>query len=408
MHTTTQDRWKIRAILFFISQSITLFGSTLVQMAIVWYVTLNTSSGVWVAAFSVCSYLPEFMISFLGGVWADRYHRKKLIIGADFIIAMVTLAMMLLMPYISNQTILLWALLIMSILRSLGAGIQTPAVNAVIPQLVPADQLMRFNGINATMQSIIRFAAPAAAGVILTIGTLRSTLSIDILTAVLGIGLLSCIFISYERKEKEEAPVLADLKTGISYAFSDKLIGRLLIIYGLFVFLCVPAGYLAGLLVSRVYGDTYGYLTLVELVGFAGMMVGGLLMSTWGGFKNRKATLLLGLAIFGIMAILMGMSTNFIFYLALMTIYGVALTTVQTTITTLLQEKTDIAMQGRVFGLLGSMYSGCMPIGMAIFGPLADVIPLQWIMIASGIALIVIAMVMRCDRQFWSVPHTEN
>src|SRR5699024_2751873 len=120
-----------------------LFGSTLVQMAIVWYVTLNTSSGVWVAAFSVCSYLPEFMISFLGGVWADRYHRKKLIIGADFIIAMVTLAMMLLMPYISNQTILLWALLIMSILRSLGAGIQTPAVNAVIPQLVPADQLMR-------------------------------------------------------------------------------------------------------------------------------------------------------------------------------------------------------------------------------------------------------------------------
>ena len=99
MHTTTQDRWKIRAILFFISQSITLFGSTLVQMAIVWYVTLNTSSGVWVAAFSVCSYLPEFIISFLGGVWADRYHRKKLIIGADFTIAMVTLAMMLLMPY---------------------------------------------------------------------------------------------------------------------------------------------------------------------------------------------------------------------------------------------------------------------------------------------------------------------
>ena len=408
MHTTTQDRWKIRAILFFISKSITLFGSTLVQMAIVWYVTLNTSSGVWVAAFSVCSYLPEFIISFLGGVWADRYHRKKLIIGADFTIAMVTLAMMLLMPYISNQTILLWALLIMSILRSLGAGIQTPAVNAVIPQLVPADQLMRFNGINATMQSIVRFAAPAAAGVILTIGTLRSTLSIDILTAVLGIGLLSCIFISYERKEKEEAPVLADLKTGISYAFSDKLIGRLLIIYGLFVFLCVPAGYLAGLLVSRVYGDTYGYLTLVELVGFAGMMVGGLLMSTWGGFKNRKATLLLGLAIFGIMAILMGMSTNFIFYLILMTIYGVALTTVQTAITTLLQEKTDIAMQGRVFGLLGSMYSGCMPIGMAIFGPLADVIPLQWIMIASGIALIVIAMVMRCDCQFWSVPNTEK
>lgn len=406
MHTT-QDKWKSRAILFLTSQSITLFGSTLVQMAIVWYVTLITSSGVWVAAFSVCSYLPEFLISFFGGVWADRYHRKKLIIGADFVIAMVTLAMMLLMPYIADQ-LFLWALLLMSVLRSLGAGIQTPAVNAVIPQLVPADQLMRFNGINATMQSVVRFAAPAAAGVVLTISTLRSTLSIDILTAALGIGLLSCVLIPYERKQTEETSILTDLKAGISYAFSEKLIGRLLIIYGLFVFLCVPAGFLAGLLVSRVYGDTYGYLTVVELVGFAGMTLGGLLMSTWGGFKSRKATLLFGLAIFGIMAILMGLSTNFIFYLALMALYGVALTMVQTAITTLLQEKTETSMQGRVFGLLGSMYSGCMPIGMAIFGPLADLIPLQWIMIASGIVLIVIAVIPRLDRRFWGISHTEN
>lgn len=407
MHTTTQDRWKTRAMLFFISQSITLFGSTLVQMAIVWYVTRNTSSGAWVAAFSVCSYLPEFVISFSGGVWADRYHRKKLIIGADFFIAVVTLAMMMRMPYISSQSRLLLALLIMSILRSLGAGIQTPAVNAVVPQLVPADQLMRFNGINAAMQSIVRFAAPAAAGVILTIGSLRSTLLIDVLTAVVGIGLLSRISISHERKERG-APVSADLKAGLSYAFSDKLIRRLLMVYGLFVFLCVPAGYLAGLFVSRVYGESYGYLTMVELAGFAGMMVGGLLMGTWGGFKSRKATLLLGLAIFGMMAILMGMSTNFIFYLALMAVYGVALTTVQTAITTLLQEKTEVAMQGRVFGLLGSMYSGCMPVGMMVFGPLADAVPLRWIMIASGVALIVLAMVLRCDRQFWSAPHAQN
>lgn len=293
MHTTTQDRWKTRAMLFFISQSITLFGSTLVQMAIVWYVTRNTSSGAWVAAFSVCSYLPEFVISFSGGVWADRYHRKKLIIGADFFIAVVTLAMMMRMPYISSRSLLLLALLIMSILRSLGAGIQTPAVNAVVPQLVPADQLMRFNGINAAMQSIVRFAAPAAAGVILTIGSLRSTLLIDVLTAVVGIGLLSRISISHERKERG-APVSADLKAGISYAFSDKLIRRLLMVYGLFVFLCVPAGYLAGLFVSRVYGESYGYLTMVELAGFAGMMVGRAADGHMGRLQEPKGYAAIG------------------------------------------------------------------------------------------------------------------
>ena len=74
----------------------------------------------------------------------------------------------------------------MSVIRSLGAGIQTPAVNAVIPQLVPENQLMRYNGINATMQSIVNFAAPAAAGAVFAISTLRTTLMIDIVTAILG------------------------------------------------------------------------------------------------------------------------------------------------------------------------------------------------------------------------------
>ena len=68
--------WKRRALLFLTSQCITLFGSTLVQMAVVWYVTLRTSSGAWAAAFTVCSYLPQFLVSFLGGVWADRSSKK--------------------------------------------------------------------------------------------------------------------------------------------------------------------------------------------------------------------------------------------------------------------------------------------------------------------------------------------
>ena len=74
-----KGNWKRKTLFFLISQCITLFGSTLVQMAIVWYITLKTESGAWVAAVSICSYLPQFLISFVGGVWADRYSRKKFI-----------------------------------------------------------------------------------------------------------------------------------------------------------------------------------------------------------------------------------------------------------------------------------------------------------------------------------------
>ena len=393
MDDTQCTGWQKRILLFLTSQCITLFGSTLVQMALIWYATMQTSSGVWVAAFTVGSYLPQFLISFIGGVWADRYHRKKLIIGADMLIAFATFIMVLAIPHISSEPALLGGLLVMSVVRSFGAGIQTPAVNAVIPQLVPAQQLMRYNGINATMQSVVNFAAPAAAGAVFAVSTLRTTLMIDIVTAVLGTGLLSCLVLPKQDTSFEKSGVLSDMKIGVRYAFSDRGIGKLLIIYGLFTFFCVPAGYLAGLLVRRVFGDTYWYLTAVEVVGFAGMMAGGVAMSTWGGFRSRGKTLAAGLLAFGSFAIGMGFSKNFILYLGLMAFYGVALTMVQTAITTMLQERTDASMQGRVFGLLGTMYAGFLPLGMAVFGPLADILPLQWIMIGSGIALILIAVI---------------
>ena len=403
-----QTNWKSQAMLFLISQCITLFGSTLVQMAIVWYVTIQTSSGVWVAAFTVCSYLPQFLISFVAGVWADRHSRKKLIIGADSLIALVTFLMVLAIPHITDKTVVLGGLLVMSVIRSFGAGIQTPAVNAVIPQLVPEDQIMRFNGINATMQSVVQFAAPAAAGVLLTINTLSSTLIIDTATAIVGIGLLSAVIVPKQAIQNKETSVFIDMKIGIKYTLSDKLIGKVLTVYGLFIFLCVPAGFLSQLFVSRVYGETYWYLTAVELAGFIGMVAGGILMSIWGGFKSRVTTMSVGLIAFGSLAIGMGLSKQFALYLTLMIIYGVAITMVQTATTTLIQEKAEMSMQGRVFGLLGAMYSGFLPVGMAIFGPMADEISLQWIMIGSGIALIALSIFVGTNKEMRLSYHIKN
>ena len=95
-----------KAALFLASQAVTLLGSSIVQFAIIWHVTLETESGGWVALLSAVSYIPQFLISFFAGVWADRYHRKHLIIAADGAIAMATLALVLLLPQISrNETV---------------------------------------------------------------------------------------------------------------------------------------------------------------------------------------------------------------------------------------------------------------------------------------------------------------
>lgn len=394
------QNWKSKILLFMSSQAVTLFGSSLVQFAIVWYITLKTSSGIWVSALTICSFVPQFIISFFAGVWADRYSKKLLIIFSDAIIAISTLVLVLLLPHISNDNTVFIALLIASVIRSLGAGIQTPAVSSVIPLFVPEEHLMKFNGINATVQSVVQFAAPAAAGAILSFSTLPSTLLIDIATATVGIGILSALAIPKQTVINTDSSesVFQEMIKGMKYAFSNSYLRKLLIFFGIFIFLSVPAGFLATLFVSREYNSSYAYMSIVEIVGFAGMAASGLLIGIWGGFKKQIFTLITGIIAFGILGIGMGIIDNFIVYLILMVIYGVALTMVQTSIMTIIQQKSDVSMIGRVFGFQNAMFSGCLPIGMAVFGPLADIMPLRLLMIITGIFMLLMAGLIRIDK----------
>lgn len=133
-----KETWKKRIVLFLTSQTISLFGSLLVQYAISWYITLRTQSAVMMTISIICGFLPTFFLSPFAGVWADRYNRKILIILSDSMIAISTLfiAILFILGYDS-----LWLLFLISAIRSLGTGIQTPAVNAFIPQIVPEDKL---------------------------------------------------------------------------------------------------------------------------------------------------------------------------------------------------------------------------------------------------------------------------
>ncbi len=388
-----------KAALFLVSQGVSLFGSSLVQFAIVWYVTLQTSSGAWVSALSVAAYVPQFLISFVSGVWADRYPKRRLILLSDSVIALSTLALALLLPAIGEGTPLLLSLVGLSIVRSLGAGVQTPAVNAAIPLLVPEDKLMKFNGVNSTLQSLVQFAAPAAAGAVLSFSAFQTTLLIDVATAAVGVGVLTAVTIPFIKPENPPS-TLSEMKAGFRYAAKERFIGPLLLLFGLFIFLCVPAGFLATLFVSRYYGDTYWYMTLTEVVGFIGMTAGGLLIGVWGGFRNRVKTLVVGMLAFGALGVGMGAVDSLIVYLVLMAVYGVALTMVQTASTTLLQENAAPQMQGRVFGLFGAMYSGFLPLGMAVFGPLSDVMSMRLLMILSGVLLIGMAAFVASRKAF--------
>lgn len=396
MHLTqnplvSDPRWRGRAALFLLGQTISLFGSSLVQYAIVWYVTLTTSSGLMMTISTLCGFLPQIAISLFAGVWADRFNRKLLIMLSDSTIAVSTLILALL--YLAGYRHL-WLLFLISAVRSAGAGVQTPAVNALIPQLVPPDKLMRVNGINGSLQSLTTIVSPAVAGWVLSIVgmNLSPVLFIDLGTAVVGVGLLGILRVPpVPRAERKEGP-LRDLRNGFSYVFGHRFLRALLIVYAVLMFLITPAAMLTPLMIERTYGNEVWRLTWNEVLFSVGSVAGGLMIAAWGGFRNRIHTIVLAGIAFGSMTILMGILPGFPVYLFLVTLAGIAMPFFSSPSIVLLQEKVEPEMQGRVFSFVQIVGSAALPVGMLVFGPLADWIGrVQILLIVSGTGVLLLS-----------------
>lgn len=124
------ENWKLQIGKFLAAQTISLFGSALVQYAMVWYLTLYTGSGKVLTLSTICGFLPQVLISFFAGTWLDRYNRKKLMMLSDGVIAFVT--GILGIGFLMGKATTTGVIVVLAI-RSIGSGIQTPAAQAVIP-----------------------------------------------------------------------------------------------------------------------------------------------------------------------------------------------------------------------------------------------------------------------------------
>ena len=378
--------WKKKIVLFLLSQNVSLFGSSVVGFAIIWHITLQTSSGKWLMLFTVCALMPQVLISLWAGVWADRYNRKHLIMLADGFIALATLglAVVFLLGYERLEL-----LLVVSFVRSIGAGIQIPAVSALFPQIVPTDQLTRVQGINQTLYSVLMLLSPAVGGVVLGTMGIIGALFLDVITASIAIMVLSLLHVERVARTTEATSVMSELQAGIAYTFNNKLLKLVLICFGVSFFLITPAAALTPLLVERTFGGDVWRLTANEMVWTIGTMIGGIYVSLRGEFKDKILTAAICLVAFGITFALLGIASNFVVYLLIMGIAGLFMPVISTTQTVLIQENVEAAMMGRVFSLVQIVTGTAMPVAILFFGPLADIVSIASLLLVTGILLAV-------------------
>ncbi|WP_404431747.1 MFS transporter [Microbacterium lacus] len=393
--------WLRKTVLFLSGQTVSLFGSMLVQYAVFWYLTITYQSGVIMMLAALFGFLPQAIISIFGGVWADRHNRKFLIIGADSAIALTTLALAIIMM---NGIDAPWIIFLALAIRSAGAGIQMPAVAALLPQIVPMRNLIRVNGINGSIQSAMALLSPAAAGAIYawssastggSSAALVPIFFIDFVTAVIGIGFLLLIPVAAVRRASDvETGYFADLVDGVKYIAHHAFVRWLLILFAVIFVLTVAPSNLTPLMLVRSFdaGEQQNVVNLAVLeVAFSiGMVLGGILVASIFAKRSRIGMIITSSVVFGGLSIGLGLSGNIWLFFGFMFLVGLAVPFFSTPSFTLLQETVEPERQGRVFGFVGIVMALAMPLGMLVFGPLADVVSIEVLLIAAGILTFVV------------------
>jgi DHA3 family macrolide efflux protein-like MFS transporter len=213
---------------------------------------------------------------------------------------------------------------------------------------------------------------------------------IDVITAAIAIFiLLFFVEVPDHRKvaESQNIDYLSDLKEGIVYIRNHAYVKQFFLFCTMFFLLVSPLAFLTPLQITRSYGDEVWRLSASEIAWSVGMMLGGFIMATWSGFKNKIYTMTLSTIVTAIGTIALGLKPFFWIYLASMGIMGLTMPFFNTPSTVLLQQKVEQDYLGRVFGVLSMISSSVMPLGMLFFGPLADIIAIEKMLLITGILM---------------------
>jgi DHA3 family macrolide efflux protein-like MFS transporter len=250
---------------------------------------------------------------------------------------------------------------------------------------------MRVNSINGTIQPFIMIAAPLLSGTLLSFSRLEAIFFIDVITATLAVSLLLVLKVAPHQRAAQEQRTgyLDDLKAGLTYIRGNRPIRTLFIFFAFIGFLIVPVVFLSPLMVARSYGEEVWRLTANEITFFIGSIIGGFIMTAWGGFKNHFRTIGLSCLLWAVLFAGMGITNEFSVYLVLMFLAGIPMPMWNVPVVTLLQEMVSQDMQGRVFGAQQLIFNTIMPAGMLIFGPIADVISIETLLVLASVSMVV-------------------
>ncbi len=386
------ENWAARFFTIWGGQAFSLFGSALVQFALVWYLTQKSGSATVLAMASLAAMLPQIVIGPFAGALVDRWNRRLVMILADSGIALATLA---LIGLFATGRIQVWHIYALMFLRGTGGAFHWPAMQASTSLMVPEKHLSRIAGANQTLQGVINIIAPPTGAILIEVISTQNVLLIDVGTALLAI--LPLFFIPIPQPQRADGRASRqthywqDLKEGFAYVAAWPGLLGIILLATMINFLLTPSGSLMPLLITRHFRLGALQFGMMDSFWGGGVILGGIILSIWGGFKRKIATTLTGIIGIGLGVILVGAAPASAFPLALggMALAGLMIPIANGPLMAIVQSAVRPDMQGRVMSLIASAATAMTPLGLIIAGPISDYLGIRvWFWIGGGLSLL--------------------
>lgn len=383
--------WKKIFIVIWTGQFLSILSSTIVNFAIILWLSIETGSAEMLAYAAIAGMLPQAVLGPVSGVFVDRLSRKAVMIAADSYTAFCTLILAYL--FWTDKTEM-WLIFVLLALRSAGAAFHNPAMQASIPMLAPQEQLTRIAGIDQVIFSVANIAGPALAALFITIWKMEYVLLLDVLGA--AIACISLLFVTIPNPDKaEEKNILREMKEGVTTLWSNRGLSWVFLFSVLVMFFIMPVSVMFPLMTLNHFEGNAFQVSLIEALWGVGALIGGAIM----GFKiyriNKVILINLMYIVIGLTFLLSGLMPvdGFTFFAVFTALGGISGSVYYSSFTALVQTNIEPAALGRVFSMYYAV--GIFPslLGLVGIGFFADSLGLTTSFILCGAILMVLGAI---------------
>ncbi len=391
MNISTFSAFKSRNYrLYFAGQSVSLIGTWMQKTAVSWVIYSLTHSKFMLGVTLFATMFPSFLLSFLGGIAADRYNRYKLLLLTQ-IVSMVQALLLTALIFFRHYSV--WEILALSVLLGIVNAFDVPARQSLVYEMVnDKKDLPNALALNSSMVNLSRLIGPAIAGIAI------EKFGDDVCFGLNALSFVAVIISLLLMKLPKFVPklhpknVFGELREGLVYIKKTPSISFVLLMLATISLLVLPFSTLIPVYAKDIFHGTASTFGVIDSAIGLGAFSGAIFLASLKPGKNLRKILAINTFVFGLGLVLFSHTTYYPLALVFAAIGAFGMMSQITISNTLIQTTVDPDMRGRVISFYAMAFFGMQPLGGLIVGSISQHIGVQNTVMAEGIIALLIGV----------------